>query len=647
MAPSSLPSTPIQPQTPRRIAMSRSVTVPPKLAMSSRTLPTPEIGAAEGIETLYVHPRANIIKFTTSSSSRPSSSSGSPRNPPPNTAGTAPWRSSSETTLAAGPMEIYRVPGSVSFLHSGALLHAIMPRSQCWCVDGVSKFAFRVLPDTYYRIELPGETVEDLEVVEGLKAVLGKVLFYERTACPFARGFEVELPFGDEGVKVRKGRRKSSGPAKKWRLERGHSWKPEDGIERKRPDEMAGSSSGGSDVDEESDEGSQEEDVLDDVPNPLAVLETPTKIHLRPTVSARSVTAPMQLGTRPPTLSRLRSRFEPDGTVTVTEPVRRLQDAGQAAGRTRTYQAIPTDMPPSPPDSSAGAEISDFHIVAEDASASEVDTTLDSTPEPPAANMGEGPNEQLPSPSPLNPDRNTADHDHPAAATSATNVIAYDSNSLIRSIADLPTSVYSSSTSRQSPTLHPTEDLHREPAREPANDPTPPPALSTSPPKPDDPFAQIQARIQARRSIGGTTSFLPRARSPTSTTSNSSTLSLRSTTSRTSTQSLARNKSMTTALVSKAYSMFLGPPAHLVAMMLRIASRFARGRFGSVFLVESPQGQRGKVPGSFHLDELDDDGVEEWEGEEGDEDDFGVPLRSPVRVQGLRERRSEGGWEVD
>ncbi|OQN99211.1 hypothetical protein B0A48_15060 [Cryoendolithus antarcticus] len=640
MAPSSLPSTPIQPQTPRRIAMSRSVTVPPKLAMSARTLPTPEIGAADGIETLYVHPRANIIKFTTSSSSRPSSSPGSPQNPPPNTAGTAPWRSSSETTLAAGPMEIYRVPGSVSFLHSGALLHAIMPRSQCWCVDGVSKFAFRVLPDTYYRIELPGETAEDLEAVEGLKAVLGKVLFYERTACPFARGFEVELPFGDEGVKVRKGRRKSSGPAKKWRLERGYRWKPEDGIERKRPEELGGSSSGESDVDEDSEEGSQEEDVLDDVPNPLTVLETPTKVPLRPAVSARSVTAPMQLGARPPTLSRLRSRFEPDGTVTVTEPVRRQQDDGQVSGRTRTYQAIPTDMPPSPPDSSAGAEMSDFHIVAEDASASEVDTTLDSTPETPATNMQNGTDEQLPTPSPTDTDETTADLDHPAAGPSAANITAYDSKSLIRSIADLSISTRSSSASLQKPAPPPTKD----PNQGPVGDPAPPQTLSTSPPKPsEDPFAQIQARIQARRSIGGTTSFLPRTRSPTSTTSNSSTLSLRSTASRTSTASLARNKSMTTALVSKAYSMFLGPPAHLVAMMLRIASRFARGRFGSVFLVESPEGQRGKVPGSFHLDELEDEDVGEWE----EEDDFGMPLRSPVRVQGLRERRGEGGWELD
>ncbi|KAK6417491.1 hypothetical protein LTR95_017324, partial [Oleoguttula sp. CCFEE 5521] len=479
MAPSSLPPTPIQPQTPRRIAMSRSVTVPPKLAMSSRTLSTPEIGAAEGIETLYVHPRANIIKFTTSSSSRPSSSSGSPRNPPPNTAGTAPWRSSSETTLAAGPMEIYRVPGSVSFLHSGALLHAIMPRSQCWCVDGVSKFAFRVLPDTYYRIELPGETTENLEAVEGLKAVLGKVLFYERTACPFARGFEVVLPLGDEGVKVRKGRRKSSGPAKKWRLERGYSWKPEDGIERKRPEELAGSSSGGSDVDEDSEEGSQEEDMLDDVPNPLAVLETPTKAPLRPAVSGRSVTAPMQLGSRPPTLSRLRSRFEPAGTVTVTEPVRRRQDDGQSLARTRTYQAIPIDMPPSPPDSSAGAEMSEFNIVAEDVPASEPEASLDDTIVEPPAQAKELHDVQSPIPNPIGPKTPPADQNHAAAAAAtAANIIAYDESSLLRNVAELPPDTAAASIVSSEPDA---------PVR----------TISTSPPK-DDPFAQIQARIQAR-----------------------------------------------------------------------------------------------------------------------------------------------------
>lgn len=60
-------------------------------------------------------------------------------------------------------------------------------------MDGVSTFAFRVLPETYYRIELPGATEEDLELVEALKETPKKVLFYERTPCPFARGPTVNL----------------------------------------------------------------------------------------------------------------------------------------------------------------------------------------------------------------------------------------------------------------------------------------------------------------------------------------------------------------------------------------------------------------------------------------------------------------------
>ena len=62
---------------PRRIA-NRSFTLPPKTAKQA------EIGASDGVETLYVHPRASIVKFTNSSSSsssstRPNSSAGSPR----------------------------------------------------------------------------------------------------------------------------------------------------------------------------------------------------------------------------------------------------------------------------------------------------------------------------------------------------------------------------------------------------------------------------------------------------------------------------------------------------------------------------------------------------------------------------------------
>ena len=83
--------------------------------------------------------------------------------------------------------------------------------------------------------------------------------------------------------------------------------------------------------------------------------------------------------------------------------------------------------------------------------------------------------------------------------------------------------------------------------------------------------------------------------------------------------------------------------------MLKIAARLTNDAagVGSWFLFESPAGARRTVPGSFDLDDLELDDVSAGEeGEDGDglayggvdseedddgEDDFGVPLRSPVR----------------
>lgn len=93
-----------------------------------------------------------------------------------------------------GSFRIYRVPNSVTFLDSGRTLHAILPKSQCWCVDGEAKFVLRIRPDTYYRIELPNTCDEDKETANALKSVLAKVSQYELTACPFKREFTVTLP---------------------------------------------------------------------------------------------------------------------------------------------------------------------------------------------------------------------------------------------------------------------------------------------------------------------------------------------------------------------------------------------------------------------------------------------------------------------
>ena len=74
------------------------------------------------------------------------------------------------------------------------MVHPVMSKSKCWCVNGENKFVLRVRPELYYRIELPNETPEDCRKVDELKAVLPKVLQYELTPCPFKRGFTVDLP---------------------------------------------------------------------------------------------------------------------------------------------------------------------------------------------------------------------------------------------------------------------------------------------------------------------------------------------------------------------------------------------------------------------------------------------------------------------
>lgn len=94
--------------------------------------------------------------------------------------------------------------------------------------------------------------------------------------------------------------------------------------------------------------------------------------------------------------------------------------------------------------------------------------------------------------------------------------------------------------------------------------------------------------------------------------------------------------------------------------MLRIAARFTNGAlgFGQSFVVETPRGHK-RVPGSFDLrsvdaDDFEDETVEEPGLEEWEEDDFGVPLRSPVRLAQMASAGESGGtvrerrrWEVD
>ncbi|KAJ5469650.1 hypothetical protein N7539_009268 [Penicillium diatomitis] len=176
----------------------RAVTLPTKL--------NPHAQRSKGNlseNVIFYHPFAKIVHFAPRALVPiPSSSAPSDFDYPVDTIETLPWRSATERTVATAPLILER--GLTVFLKCGNVVRAILRNSQCWCVDGVSKFVLRIRPLTYYRIELPYETTEDKASVEELKAALPNVLRYEVTPCPFKRAFSVELP--EEAVAPRRKR---------------------------------------------------------------------------------------------------------------------------------------------------------------------------------------------------------------------------------------------------------------------------------------------------------------------------------------------------------------------------------------------------------------------------------------------------------
>ncbi|KAF2213642.1 hypothetical protein CERZMDRAFT_117287 [Cercospora zeae-maydis SCOH1-5] len=732
-----VPRTPEQPT--RNAALNRSFSA---ASASKRASPAVDIGATEGVETLFTHPTSKVVKFTSSTTSRPSSHSGGNQN------GSLPWATSTEKTMAAGPLEIYRVPGSVSFLHSGSLLHAILPRSNCWCVDGVSKFAMRVLPDTYYRIELPGDTPEDLERVEEFIITLQKVLFYERTACPFARTFSVDIP-EEEEPKPRRRRRRTDGPAKKWRLDKAYSWKPE-GWAPEQARLSEGSSGSVTTSDEEGSSGSSTEhaehgsDTIKALPVTTPTERIPTVKDRARGIELRSASAPVQmLSLQPTPPSRLRSTptkkgFPPSSQAPAwrgvsprgagvsptrpgctlaaspipfqlhsahdvdkmsnTQPSRASisQSQGVAVAENahdrRSFQSIPTDMPPSPPDSNVSFDFESSRgtmsrkplqhslatpqYVAQDPALTdgvdkpvvlqegfqELGAVGSAAAEPDQSGTELGVDDTTPHPDGTSTPSVSAVLEDAAGAFVTTR--SADDRSFGKDQAERPVvtgpgdiiSLPEPSSDGDSLPHGSTDDLPAPLALEACASDVSGASVSSSEQTAEvtestlsamhltrvassesDPYAAIQARIQARRSIGGTTtSFVPIQREMTrlSAISSASSSSLRSLSRRSQTKS-DKEQVMATALVRRAASTFLGPPVNLVAIMLKIAARFAKGAFPKALLFESPAGMPKRVPGSFDLDDSDiehdfDSEVEDL-SDDG-EDDFGVPLRSPIRI---------------
>ncbi|KAH0345161.1 hypothetical protein KCU81_g4458, partial [Aureobasidium melanogenum] len=629
-------------------ALRRSFTLPSRLANPNKAQQQVEIGSADGIETLFVVPSAKIVSFSTASSlrSRPSSrSSIASYDGEADTSTSLSWTSPTERTMAAGPLEIYRVPGSVAFLHSGSLLHAILPRSQCWCVDGVSKFAMRVLPNTYYRIELPGTTQEDLEYVEQLKKTLAKVLYYERTACPFQRGFGEDLP----EMPTRNSRRLSREfiePAKRWRLDK--VWRPE-GAELEEPQLLhpnrspSRSDTERSDVEDNTrleEESGTEQDTRPasrEKPPPLSGPFPSKKL-----AAMRSVTAPPQLSleSSPPSrvnkVRKMAGIFDQSARDTVPPLARPLSSALVPRLPPTPESADDHDLPLNSPDNHIHENITN-------------DEPSSSTPVKPVAVVADEndyPNltepliivEQADDESELD---NSQNSNETHTETHLENNGTIDKTLL----PEEPQEQAIAGAAKSSEEAQPTTTEIEQPALQTSDEEIPSthgPAASPSTSTTETTSATFTASSPAlsTTSISTATSWstLPvltpseatdllrqrRTHSPSSSPSLRSSSPPSSTQTPTKQTSTALTKTSPALLVRKTCALFLGPPANLVATMLRIAARlvasgalnlaepafhdmFAAGGAAAAATAAGRLRGHRRVPGSWDLSDDDED----------------------------------------
>ncbi|KAF2000558.1 hypothetical protein P154DRAFT_522459 [Amniculicola lignicola CBS 123094] len=567
----------------------RSFTVPAKISERPSSSPASS-DSANGIETLFTHTSTKIVSFTASSPSTPSAAARQAGGDAATAiADSIPWKSATERTLAVGVLQIYRVTSSnVSFLNSGNLLHTIFPKSQCWCVEEYI-FVLRIRQDSYYRIELPHDSEQDREKVEDFKSVLTQVLRYEKTPCPFTRGFEVELP--DLPITPPPPPRRAKDPplkAKKWLFDK--TWLPEKGPRLSKP-ALEGISAGTTSSYEEDDRSSvnMAPEALGD--SPMTDLEVTPRKMLRTSQSPsvierarqfqgfRSATAPSTFrivgsSSMQPTISeetegleaQEKHRRSPETMSLISSPdsFHSLESSGQAT--------------PSPPYLDAEAEL--FNPWA-DLSQKQKEDELEEL------SRGRGRHRRQVSEVTIC----AQPEERPQTITFRT-----------------PEARDTTPASPVTPTL----EVH------PSSAPSTPPLVSDSE---DDslepPFIEIRTppnTFRMRRLTGATQR---RAFSPMP-----------------HPQNLIippkSRKHFTTALVRKTYELLLGPPAHLVTLMLKIAATISNGVWG--FNTYRVRNKEDKIPCAWESSDDDD-----WT-----EDDYGIPLGN---LEGSTISRR--GWSAD
>jgi hypothetical protein len=466
---------------------------------------------------------------------------------------------------------------NVSFLNSGSLLHTIFPKSQCWCVDAESKFVLRIRQDSYYRIELPCESDEDKEKLGEFREVLAQVLQYEKTPCPFSRRFEVQLPERTKTPPPRKRLQQPPEKAKKWIFD--STWKTDQGPMPSTP-VLEGSDSGTASSNEEDVRSSNVTDIseaMPELPEPVQYL-TPLKPKPQRMLS---------LSERAKKFQGMRSMTMPIGRGMDFSIVRQNSDQPEDRENGRKESTDPTSLMSS---------TDSFHTAQPSPSTPYLDAEV---------NLSNPWEDQLSPRASRNDQRKRGRSRHRRQISEAT-VRAPSSDSsenspLGTSRLDLGTSpnpkigIHLSSAPSTPPLVSDTEDDC-------------PPSLGV--PTPRD-------NIRLRRLTGASQR---RAFSPIPHPHN---LFLPTT-------PAGPRKQFTDAMMRKTMDLVLGPPHHLVTLMLRIAAKIKNGAFGfTTFRIRQP----AKVSRSW---ESSDDSS-------ASEDDFGIPLKNMERSRSrLRGRGGRG-----
>lgn len=106
---------------------------------------------------------------------------------------------------------------------------------------------------------------------------------------------------------------------------------------------------------------------------------------------------------------------------------------------------------------------------------------------------------------------------------------------------------------------------------------------------------------------------------------------------------------LTTAILQRTCSLLLGPPVQLVALMLRIAAKITQGVFHGTAFGMNDTGQRIPCSWDFSDGSGDDEqgATEDDETEDEEEDDYGISLGKTVSGKDVRSRDMGGSWEID